>query len=76
MTRQRKTPAQRAEEALGVAQRRVDRLVKQTTDARADLEALEQELAEAEARLTYVKADPALKHRQIRTTTTPGGTTA
>lgn len=58
--RQRKTPRQRAEETLGVAQRRVTTLDKQAKRLQDELEAVEHELADAKARLDYAKKDPAL----------------
>lgn len=69
MTRQTKTPRQRAEETLGIARRRVDRLTKQVKNTQDELEALEYDLDQAQQRLTYAQQDPAL-------TNTPGGTTA
>lgn len=58
--RQPKTPRQRAEEALGVAQRRVATLEAKLEKARGAVTDVEGELAEARRRLTYVTADPAL----------------
>lgn len=69
--RQTKTPRQRAEETLGVAQRRRDRLVTEAIRLKKKVDALDRELADAEARLTYAQQDPALG-----TIDTPGGTTA
>lgn len=60
MTRQRKTPRQRAEEALGVAQRRRDRLVTEALALKKKADAIDRELEEAEARLAYIQQDPAL----------------
>lgn len=71
MTRQTKTPRQRAEETLAVAQRRHARLVTEAIRLKKKTDALDRELAEAEARLTYAQQDPALNNA-----TTPGGTTA
>lgn len=58
--RQRKTPRQRAEEALAVAKRKRDRLLKQVATQEAELAAAKSDLAEAERRLTYAQQDPAL----------------
>lgn len=65
--RQTKTPRQRAEETLGVAQRRRDRLVTEAIRLKKKVDALDRELADAEARLTYAQQDLALS-----TTDTPG----
>jgi len=75
--RQKKTARQRAEEALGVAQRRVAHLDLQVEKARAQLDALVTELAEAQTRLEYVTQDPALDQGASTTTrTTTSGDTA
>lgn len=66
--RQTKTPRQRAEEALAVAQRRVDSLDKQRKRLQGQVNQVVGDLEEAQARLAYVKQDPALNQ--------PGGTTA
>lgn len=59
--RQRKTPEQRAREAVGVA----ERAHKRSVDALAAHDALRDELADAvtaaQARLDYALADPALQ---------------
>lgn len=68
--RRQKTPRERAEEALGVAQRRRDLLHKQARKRRQELEALDRELREAEARLDYAKKDPALPPAAGRPSTT------
>jgi hypothetical protein len=75
VTRQQKTPQQRAEEQLGVAQRKVanlERIVSKHTKA---LRGAEADLKEARERLDYYAADPALKGTST-TSTQPGGTTA
>jgi hypothetical protein len=72
--RQRKTPQQRAEETLATAQRIRDRLHKQARKARAELEALDRELAGAEARLDYAKKNPDLPKTPSTTSTTTGTT--
>lgn len=59
-TRTTKTAQQRAEEALGVAQRAVDRLVKERAKHRAAAERLTPQIEAAEKRLAYVAANPDL----------------
>lgn len=61
MTRTPKTPRQRAEEALAVAERRVARLTKKVAHTRADLEVLEDEWKAAQARRDHLKQHPDLK---------------
>ncbi len=73
-SRQRKTDRQRAEEALGVAQRRVVRLEKQAQDARDHLDALDYELGAARRRLDYAGQDPALGTTTAPTTDQAGAT--
>ena len=60
MTRQKKTPRARAEEALGVAQRKVKRLEDEAAKHAEALKATETELAAAKKRLEYVAANPDL----------------
>lgn len=60
MTRQAKTPRQRAEEALAVAERHVTRLTKKVARTRADLEVLEDEWKAAQARRDHLKTHPDL----------------
>lgn len=60
MTRQTKTPLQRAEETLAAAQRRVVRARERRDTAKGTLADLELDLLEAERRLRYAEADPAL----------------
>lgn len=74
--RQRKTPRQRAEENLGLAKRRRDRLHQEAQRRRKDLEELDRELRDAEARLDYAKKDPALEQGTSTSHDTLGGTTA
>jgi hypothetical protein len=74
--RQRKTSRQRAEESLGVAQRKHDRLVKEVAVRRAELAAAESELAEAKRRLEYARQDPALDPQQLDTPHIPTGDAA
>lgn len=61
MTRQQKTPKQRAEETLAVAQRRCDRLTRDANRLRTELDNVENDLADAITRRDYAKADPALQ---------------
>lgn len=77
MSRQQKTPRQRAEEALAVAQRRVERLTTQRDKAQSALSAVATELDEAKARLDYARKDPALPRTTdpLDPTISPGGTT-
>lgn len=58
--RKHKTPRQRAEEALGVAQRRVARLEAELYRLRLKHAPLEKELKAARARLEHAKANPDL----------------
>lgn len=75
--RRHKTPRQRAEEALGVAQRRVDNLDKQRKRLQGQVNQIVSELEEAKARLDYAKKDPALAPATTRPgTTNPAGDTA
>lgn len=60
-TRQQKTPRQRAENALGVAQRAVARFTTMRDKLASDLKGAEGLLAAAERRLEYVSANPDLK---------------
>jgi chromosome segregation ATPase len=77
MTRQKKTEQQRAEQALGVAERRWERLNQQVNKARDDLRALEGEWVQAKNRLEYARKDPALQGSSRTTgTTDPSGDTA
>jgi cell division protein FtsB len=69
MTRQTKTPKQRAEEALAVADRRVGKLTKQAAQRRTELEAIDRELAAERARRDHLKTHPDLQP------TTPTGAT-
>lgn len=64
-TRTRKSPRQRAEEALGVAERLVKKLAGKVEKAKADLATLEAEHAAAQTRLEYVKSDPALTDQTL-----------
>jgi phage shock protein A len=70
VTRTAKTPRQRAEEALAVAERHVDRLTNKVARTRADLEVLEDEWKAAQARRDHLKTHPDLA------TTTKAGANA
>lgn len=59
--RQPKTPRQRAEETLAVAQRRFDRLTDAHSALVDQLEDLDEQLLDAGARLDYARQDPALQ---------------
>lgn len=65
MPRQAKTPRQRAEEQLAVAERAVARWAEKRDRAQEEYEAAEREHAAAVARRDYLKQHPDL-------TTTPG----
>lgn len=58
--RQRKTPQQRADEALGVATRKVATLKKKRADLNTQRASVQTELEEAERRLAYVRQSPDL----------------
>jgi len=60
MTRQTKTPQQRAEEALGVAQRLVARLRAQREKHQAAIKQLDAEIEAAVTRLDYLAVNPDL----------------
>jgi hypothetical protein len=55
-----RTPAERAIAALGVEQRRVERLREKHIRLDAELDAVLAELGKAERRLTYAEANPDL----------------
>ena len=69
MTRQTKTPRQRAEEALAVAERRHGRASKTVNQLRSDLLDAENELAEAKRLHDYAKQHPALQQAPTTTST-------
>jgi hypothetical protein len=75
VTRQQKTPQQRAEEQLGVADRLVSKLTKKAKTLRGELDDVEREQRAAVARRNYLKQHPDLQP-QATTSTQPGGTTA
>jgi len=56
----RKTAQQKAQEAVDLAQRKVNSLISRKAKAKEALEALDADLKEASANLTYVKSHPAL----------------
>lgn len=59
-TRQRKTPAERAQETFEVAQRTVTRLVARRLDHVEALTSLDVEIADATRRRDYLAANPDL----------------
>lgn len=68
--RRQKTPRERAGEALGVAQRRVDGLDKHRKRLQGQINQIVRDLEEAQARLNYAKQDPALPPAAGRPSTT------
>jgi hypothetical protein len=58
--RQKKTPRQRAEEALAVAERRVAALRKKSKKLRVELDAVDRELDDAARRRDYLAHSPDL----------------
>lgn len=68
MTRQHKTPRQRAEEALAVAERKVKRLNDDVLKHHRALEHAQKDRDEAVVRRDYLKQDPALRNDQPRPT--------
>jgi hypothetical protein len=72
MTRHTKTPKQRAEEQLGVAERLVKKLGTQKTKLRTQLDAVTREHDAAVVRRDYLKAHPDLQ--QQPTTASTGAT--
>jgi len=61
MTRTTKTAAERAQETVDIAKRRVERLNERWTAAEAAVAMYRRELGEAQAALDYAQANPALK---------------
>lgn len=61
MTRQTKTPRQRAEEALAIADRAHDRLTTKARDLRSELEDVEREQRAALARRDHLAQHPDLQ---------------
>jgi hypothetical protein len=74
MTRQTKTPAQRAQEQLAVADRHVGRLTDKRANLRTELAAVEAEHDAAVVRRDYLATHPDLPHQQTEqhTTTSTG----
>lgn len=60
MTRQRKTPRQRAEEALAIAERKVDRLTADRDKHRTALNTIQADLEDATRRRDYLAKNPDL----------------
>ena len=72
MARQTKTPRQRAEEALGVAERRYRRAIATRNRLASDLADAETEVSEATELRAYAKQHPALQNpTNTKETTTP-----
>jgi hypothetical protein len=69
MARQTKTERQRAEDALGVAQRKVDRLIEESKKLGGQLAKVDRDLDDAKKLLAYRRQHPALP-----STTTTGST--
>ena len=74
MTRQKKTPRQRAQEQLDAAKRAAEKLVRQRNAAQAEHERLSHEVAAAIARRDYLAQHPDLTHPT--STTDQAGATA
>lgn len=69
MTRQIKTPRQRAEAALAVAERRYEKAIATRDRLATDLAAAEAEVTEATALRSYAKQHPALQTGTTSTST-------
>lgn len=69
MTRQHKTPRQRAEEALGIANRRVITLDRKVDALRSDLAQADREHRDAIVRRDYLAQHPDLQHNPTSTST-------
>ena len=76
MTRQAKTPRQRAEEALAVADRLVSRLEKKRDELTTDLRVIERELVSQVARRDHLANHPDLPQTQQPDTNPTGAHTA
>lgn len=59
-TRKHRTPRERAEEELGIRQRALAKLTDRAKQLRAELKALDPQIADAKRRAEYAAADPAL----------------
>lgn len=70
MTRKSKTPRQRAEEALAVAERHVKRLTDKAAALRKELDAISRERDQAVVRRDYLKTHPDLTNTTTRPTPT------
>lgn len=75
MARQTKTERQRAEEALGVARRKVEHLTKKRDRLEADLKAVKDELRLAQNIRDYRAQNPALPTGDRRPPTAQAGAT-
>lgn len=60
MTRQRRSPEERAQQALDLATRKAQRLAKREADLIAELDVLQAALAVARADVAYLAASPHL----------------
>lgn len=76
MTRQQKTPRQRAQEQLDVAKRVAEKLLRQRNDAQAQLDRLQLEADAAVARRDYLAQHPDLHTITPSTTRNQSGDTA
>lgn len=75
MTRQTKTPTQRAQEALGIAERRYKKAVENSRRLNQLLGEADYELDQADALWQHAKSHPALQH-PTSTTNQEAGTPA
>lgn len=73
MTRQAKTPRQRAQEQLDVEERRVTKLTKKRNQLATEQAAVQAELEEATRRRDYLKQHPDLKPSNPAGTTDQAG---
>jgi seryl-tRNA synthetase len=64
--RQRKTPRQRAEEALAIAERRIATLAKKDKKLTAELTGVQRELKQAKVRRDYLAKSPDLPQQETR----------
>jgi hypothetical protein len=64
--RQRKTPRQRAEEALAIAERRVAALAKKDVELTSELTGVQRELKQAKVRRDYLAKSPDLPQQETR----------
>lgn len=75
ITRTQKTPRQRAQEALAVAERKVKRLETEKAKHDAALTDVSNQLGAARKRRDYLAQDPDLPQQPVQRTRTPGATT-